>query len=237
MLSATVPAHRNEPRKTDVKHLPLAAAVTLFSAACASGAYWGLPWFQPPVRAVVAAPQAGVAPPSIDAAAGLFGGAPAGAAASALQLKGVIDAGPGGVAILAMDGKPAQAVGIGREVAPGVRVREIHQRYVLLDDGGALKRLDLPDSAIAGLALVAAAAPLSDTSAPARADAPRTPVTVARSGGPMPPPVMNPNLARTPGQVPDQIRQMQEMQQMQQMQRMHRPSGIGPAAFGAKPVG
>ncbi|WP_322405441.1 type II secretion system protein N [Massilia luteola] len=234
MLPATVPAHRNTHRKTDVKHLPLAAAVTLFSAVCASGAYWGLPWFQPPVRAVVAASRADVAPPSIDAAAGLFGGAPAGPAASAFQLKGVIDAGPEGVAILAADGKPAQAVGIGSEVGPGVRVREIHQRYVLLDDGGALKRLDLPDSAVAGLSLVAAAAP---SGAPARAAPPLTPATVARSGGPMPPPVMDPHLARTPGQAPDPIRQMQETQQMQQMQRMHRPAGVGPAAFGAKPVG
>jgi general secretion pathway protein C len=233
MLPATVPAHRNTHRKTDVKHLPLAAAITLFSAVCASGAYWGLPWFQPPVRAAVAAPRADAAPPAIDAAAGLFGGAPAGPAASAFQLKGVIAAGPEGVAILATDGKPARAVGIGREVAAGVRVKEIHRRYVLLDDGGALKRLDLPDGGIAGLALVAAAAAPFGMPAPARAEAPRAPVTAARSGGPMPPPVVDPNLARTPGQVPDPMRQMQEMQEMQ---RMRRPAGIGPAAFGARPA-
>jgi general secretion pathway protein C len=217
-----------------VKHVPLAAAVTLLCAACASAAYWGLPWFQPPVRAVAAAPQAAPAPPAIDAAAGLFGGAPAGAAASAFQLKGVIEAGPEGVAILAADGKPAQAVGVGRDVAPGVTVREIHRRYVLLDEGGTVRRLDLPDSAIAGLELVAAAAP-------ARAELPRAPVTVGRSGGPMPPPVMDPRLAGA-GQMQDPTQQAQRLQQVQQarklqeMQRMHRPAGIGPAAFGAKPA-
>jgi len=219
-----------------VKHVPLAAAVTLLCAACASAAYWGLPWFRPPVRVAAAAAQAAPAPPAIDAAAGLFGGAPAGAAASAFQLTGVIEAGPEGVAILAADGKPAQAVGVGGDVAPGVTVREIHRRYVLLDEGGTVRRLDLPDSGIAGLELVAAAAP-----APARAAPSRPPVTVARSGGPMPPPVMDPRLAGA-GQMPDPMQQAQRMQQMQQaqklqaMQRMHRPAGIGPAAFGAKPA-
>jgi general secretion pathway protein C len=216
-----------------MKHLPSIAAVTLFSAVCASGGYWGQPWFQPAQRPVAAAPRAGPPPLNIDAAAGLFGGAPAGPAVTAFQLKGVIEAGSEGVAIVAADGKPALAVGIGNEVAPGVTVREIHQRYVLLDDGGAVKRLDLPDKAIAGLEL-AAAAPAASSGAPATAA--RGPVTVARSGGAMPLPVVNPDLANTPGQTPEQAQQMQQVQQTQMLERRHRPAGIGPAAFGAKPT-
>ena len=218
-----------------MKHLPLVAAVALSSAVCASAAYWASQWFQPPPWTVAAAPQAAPAPPDVAAAGGLFGGAPAGPVATLFQLKGVIEAGPEGVAILAAEGKPAQAVGVGKEVAPGVTVTEIHQRYVLLDEGGAVKRLELPDNAIAGLQLVAAVAAtpsgMSKPAAPARA-----PPQVFQSGGAMPMPPVDPDQGKTPGHMPDQqMQMMQHMQHMEEMQRIRR-SGIGPAAAGAQPT-
>jgi general secretion pathway protein C len=211
-----------------VKHAPLAAAICLLGAACASGAYWGMQLFRPQPRAVAAAARPDP-PPAIEAAAGLFGGAPAGPATTAFQLKGVIDDGPDGVALLAVDGKPALAVGVGQAVAPGVTVTEIHLRYVLLAESGAVKRLDLPDSGVKGLELVAAA-PDSRPVAPARA-----PAAVAKSGGAMPRPVVNPHIVVAPGLTPEQTQQAQQMQQVEAM-RARRPAGVGPAAFGAKPT-
>jgi hypothetical protein len=36
---------------------------------------------------------------------------------------------------------------IGKEVVPGVLVKEVHPRYVLLSEGGVIKRVDLPSDA------------------------------------------------------------------------------------------
>lgn len=211
-----------------MKHLPFVVAFLSFGAACASGAYWGMQLFRPQPRSVVAAARPAPPSPSIEAAAGLFGGAPLGPAATAFQLKGVIDAGPDGVAIVAADGKPALTVGVGKPVAPGVTVMEIHSSYVLLSENGTVRRLDLPERGSAGIELVAAAP--APAAAPARAR-----VTVARSGAAMPAPVVDPALVATPGLAPEQVQQMQQLRAMEAM-RGRRPAGIGPAAFGAKPA-
>ena len=49
------------------------------------------------------------------------------------------------VAILAVDGKPAQAVRVNAEVAPGVKVSEVQSNYVLLSEKGGIRRIDLPE--------------------------------------------------------------------------------------------
>lgn len=217
-----------------MKHLPLVAAGSLFVAVCGSAAYWGMQWFQAPAQPVVAAPTAAPPPLGIEAAAGLFGGPPAGAAVAAtFQLKGVIDDGPEGVAILVADGKPPVAVGVNQEAGPGVTVQEIHLTYVMLNERGTVKRLDLPLSAIAGLEIVAAA-PDDKFDASARPVPPRVPVmAVAKSGGPMPPPLVNPDIVTTPGQLPPQFQGLpaEEIERA----RRNRPAGVGPAAWGAKP--
>ena len=217
-----------------MRHLPLVAASSLFVAVCGSAAYWGMQWFQPPARAVAAAPKAPPPPLNIDAAAGLFGGTPPGAAvATTFQLKGVIDDGPEGVAILAAEGKPPVAVGVNQEAAPGVTVQEIHLTYVMLNDGGNVKRLDLPLSAIAGLEIVAAA-PADKFDAPGRPVTPRMPATtVAKSGGAMPPPVVNSNIVTAPGELPPQLQGVPV--EVTESIRRSRPSGIGPGAWGPQP--
>ena len=101
----------------------------------------------------MAAPApAAVAEVRMDSAAGLFGGRPVAAAvASNYQLKGVEVAANGreSVAILSADGKPAQAVGMYVEWQPGVMVKEVHPQYILLSEGGVVKRVALPDAATA----------------------------------------------------------------------------------------
>mgnify|MGYP005809922737 CR=1 FL=1 len=210
-----------------MKHLPLVAACVMFVAAGASSAYWGMQWFRPAERPAAAAPKAAPPPLNIEAAAGLFGGQPV-AAGATFQLKGVIDDGPDGVAIVAADGKPPLALGVGQEAAPGVTVREIHRTYVMLNEGGAVRRLDLPSNAIASLQIVAAASD-DRSDAPGRQFAP----PVAKSGGAMPPPVANPDAVAAPGEPPPQLRGIPP--EVTERLRASRPSGVGPGAWGPHP--
>lgn len=141
-----------------MKRLPVLVSFVLFIALCASIAYWGLQLFKPSVRPMAAPPAPPMAEPRLDLAASLFGGRKtAVAVASNYALKGVVVArNPNeSVALLATDGKPAQALGIGQEVVRGVTVQEVHSGYVLLSEGGALKRVPLPENVppqVSGLA-------------------------------------------------------------------------------------
>jgi len=132
-----------------MKRLPSIANFILFIAVCISAAYWAMQLFKPPLRTVAAPPQTVQTAPRLDAAAVLFGSRPAIAVASNFQLKGVVVAGNAAesVAILAVGDKPAQAVRANSEVAPGVKVKEVHPRYVLLSEGGVVKRVELPGDA------------------------------------------------------------------------------------------
>jgi general secretion pathway protein C len=161
-----------------MKRWPLVASFVLFIALCASLAYWAMQFFKPPVRPVAAPPASVQAPPNIDAAATLFGGKGNTALASNFQLKGVIMAGNAAdsVAIIAADGKPAQAVRANAEVLPGVKITEVNRSYVLLMDNGVEKRVELPEDAKLASG-IGSAAPVATTSLPSR-PAPAMPATV-----------------------------------------------------------
>jgi general secretion pathway protein C len=226
-----------------VKHLPLTAALILISAVLGSAAYWGSALFRPQAAPVAVAPHTAPAPPDIAAAAGLFGGTPAAITTIAFKLKGVIEDGPEGVAILVEAGKPALALGIGQQAAPGVTVTEIHQRYVMLDMSGKPTRLDLPDSVTTGLELVAAA-PAAST-APTNPVNPANPLNPASQGAPATPtpspnaPLLAANAgqvtspanpsprAAAPGLTNDQLRQQYEERRRQEMEQFERARRAG----------
>ena len=133
-----------------MKRWPLVASFLLFILLCASIAYWALQLFKPPLRPVAAPPAAAPAEIRPEAAAALLGGG-GGRPDSAgnYQLTGVIFSGTpaDSVAILSIEGKPAQAIRAGSEVVPGVTVKEVHPAYVLLADNGATRRVELPEEA------------------------------------------------------------------------------------------
>lgn len=136
-----------------MKRWPLLVSFVLFIALCVSATYWGLQFYKPPARAVAAPPPAVAAPPDPRAAVVLFGGRQGPVAvATNYQLRGVVASGTNGesVAILAADGKPPEAIRANREIQPGVIVKEVHPRYVLLQDNGVIKRVELPDDAKGG---------------------------------------------------------------------------------------
>lgn len=124
----------------------LLLSFVLFIALCASIAYWVLQLYDPPLRPVAAPSQQQFAAPRLEAAAAVFGGQAAAPTATNFQLRGVIVSGTPreSVAIIAVEGKPPQAFRANSEVAPGVTVQEVHRDHVLLSDGGALKRVELP---------------------------------------------------------------------------------------------
>ena len=124
------------------KRLPLLLSLLALILLAVSIAYWVLQLYKPEQRPLAAPPVASVPEPSPDAAATLFGGQPT-QVISNFQLTGVISAGADSAVILVADGQPAKAVRIGREIAPGVTVSEVHRRYVMLSDGGVLKRVEL----------------------------------------------------------------------------------------------
>jgi general secretion pathway protein C len=126
-----------------MKRLPILLTLFALAALSASIAYWVLQLYQPVQRPLASAAAPSPPPPAIDAAATLFGGQAAAALASNYQLTGVVAAGRESVAIIVADGGAPKALKLGREIAAGVTVKEVHPRYVVLSDGGVPKRIEL----------------------------------------------------------------------------------------------
>jgi len=140
------------------KRLPLLLSLLGVILLAASLAYWILQLYQPPQRPIAAVPHNSVPDPSIDAAATLFGGQIATASATNYQLTGIVSAGRESVAIIVAEGSPPKALVVGKELVPGITLAEVHARYVMLSDGGVMKRLDLaadtkPAAAMGGAAV------------------------------------------------------------------------------------
>ncbi len=131
------------------KRLPMITSFVLFIALCISAAYWAMQLYKPAARPVAALPMADLPAPNPESAASLFGGHSTAVVASNFQLKGVVMASnpEESVAILAANGKPAQAIRTNAEVVPGVTVKEVQRDHVLLSEGGMIKRVDLPQDA------------------------------------------------------------------------------------------
>ena len=132
-----------------MKRIPIITSFILFITLCASTAYWAMQFFKPTQRTVTAPPPIVQSEPQPDAAAMLFGSSSTSAVASNIQLKGVIvsDNPSESVAILLVNGKPAQSIRINAEIVPGIIVKEVHHNYVLLLENAVLKRVELPKTA------------------------------------------------------------------------------------------
>lgn len=133
-----------------MKRISLITSFVLFIVLCATFSYWVMQFIQPPVRRINA-PQLAKPVASAEAVAGLFGGALA--QNSSYQLKGYVRANPmnQSEAIIAVDGKAAQAVTVDTEVSPGVKLTEVHPTYVMLLDNGVSKRIELPQNSKASM--------------------------------------------------------------------------------------
>lgn len=139
-----------------MKRWPYLVSFLLFIALCASAAYWVIQFMRPPARPVALPPPAAQsATPRAETAASLFGGqGEAAASTSNYQLKGVVMAGKlaDSVVILSSDGKPAQAFRAGNEIAPGISIKEVHPRYIVMSEKGVTRRIELPKESRADVA-------------------------------------------------------------------------------------
>lgn len=202
-----------------MKRLPLLLSFFAVIVLAASLAYWALQLYRPQQRPLAAAPPAAMPEPSVDAAASLFGGQAA-ALATNYQLTGVIAAGRDSAAILVAEGKPPQALKVGKELAPGVSIKEVHPRYVMLSEGGVLKRVDIATDSKAGLGMSSpgAAAPQPEPPPPMQSPAPEAapptapaatpPMLTTSEAAPPPatPPAGTPAAAAPPVQMPAPVR-------------------------------
>jgi general secretion pathway protein C len=178
------------------KRLPL--LLTLFGVIllAASLAYWILQLYQPPQRPIAAVPRTAMPDPPVDAAATLFGGQVATASATSYQLTGIVSAGRESVAIIVAEGSPPKALRVGKELVPGITLAEVHARYVMLSDGGVMKRLDLAVD-------TKPAAPMGGPGGNPGSAAAAMPASLP-AGAPTPEPPMS------PGAIPQQPQQNQE---------------------------
>lgn len=113
-------------------------------------AYWTWAWFAPRAepRVEAAAVQSG----SVAAAKALFGNVPrsentAAPTGIAIKLLGVVAASGGrsGYAVVQLEGKEILAVHEGKNIAPGIRLAEVHPDHVILERGGVRETLAWPE--------------------------------------------------------------------------------------------
>lgn len=200
-----------------MKRMPLLLTLLTLVALSASIAYWVLQLYKPEQRPLAAAPVAELPEPAVDAAATLFGGQAMTAVASNYQLTGVIAAGRNSVAILVADGQPAKAFPVGKELSAGVVVKEVHPRYVMLSEGGVLKRIDLAVDV----------KPPADMAAPLPMDAPAPPA-YPQQGQPMPQQQPMPAPAPAAPQLTPEQQQEQQQEQQEQNEPPQGPEGEPP---------
>jgi general secretion pathway protein C len=123
-------------------HLATLAALVLLAVVLA---YWTWVWLAPPP-----APRAPAAMQSAErasAAGSLFGAATQGAGGAAIRLMGVVAAAAEqrGHAVLQLDGKQSVAVLQGEDVAPGLRLAEVHVDHIVLERNGVRETLAWPE--------------------------------------------------------------------------------------------
>lgn len=119
----------------------------IWAAVLGCAVAWGLPLFTRATPVPAGASLAAPAPPAGGSLVRLLGQPPAApvveapvvAAASRFQLVGVVARrgadGGGGLALIAVDGKPAKPVRVGREVEPGLKLLTVAHRQVELGAG------------------------------------------------------------------------------------------------------
>jgi general secretion pathway protein C len=149
-----------------MKRLPLIISFLMFILLCMSLSYWGMQMFKPKVRPVSAPQNTSTFEQLVGQWGSVFGRSPiAQMAASNYQLKGLVVAphAQDSVAIVSADGKPEQALAIGRELSPGVKLLVVRPTHIIVSESGVDKRIDLPKSSVvtSGISVFPAPSPIA----------------------------------------------------------------------------
>ena len=145
---------------------PTLATFVAWALAAACGVFWGLKLSTPnETPAIASAPASGATPPSAEAIAAVMGArlnqnatnseAPAPvatAASSRFSLQGVLQQGGGGVAVIAVEGKPPKHFRVGAVVDDGYVLQAVGKRSAQLGSARARRGLARREGRCAGRA-------------------------------------------------------------------------------------
>ncbi len=139
------------PSAGGARWAPRLLSVLLFALLCAIVAYWALRLLEPPVRIAPSGSLAAAeAVGSLGPAQTLFGRAGtsdapvARALASNFKVLGVIADTERGAAIISIDGRPAEAYGVGMQIDDNHKLKAVSAREVVILRGGEEIRVDAP---------------------------------------------------------------------------------------------
>lgn len=126
--------------------LPVIVSFLLVLALAATFGYWIPQWAAPPPRAVSAPPKGERIVTPVSAAASLFGAHSLQTSMLNVQLRGVVHSGRSSdsLAIIVVEGKPARTLRVNSEIVPGVKVKQILSKTVVVSEQGAERELSLP---------------------------------------------------------------------------------------------
>ncbi len=128
------------------ERLPDAVSFVFFICVWVSLSFWLRLWLLPALPPEPTFTVAEKSIPPISSAANLFGGSQQASALASVQLNGVIRSvrPQESIVIIAAEGGPPRALRLHAEVMPGIVVKEINSRSVILSGKGAERELALP---------------------------------------------------------------------------------------------
>ncbi len=182
-------------------------------------AYWLVQVLAPrPAIAPIASIGDASAPSNLEPATKLFGSA-SGIVVDTpqqtnIQVHGVAEAGPNGVVILSIDGRPGVPYAVNETIADGTMVKSVGLDKVVIEQRGRLIELKAPQRASQEVLSSGVGKPRAPS------EASTAPPVSARPAPPPPPPAppQQPQAPQSP-QVEETLRQQQMLMQQQQLQQ------------------
>ena len=126
--------------------LPNTVSFLFFIGVWVSLSFWLQQWLSPPVQPMQLFPMAEQSIPPLSSAANLFGGSEQSSMLANVQLNGVIrsNSSKDSIVIIATDGGPSRALRLNSEIMPGIVVKSINARSVILSGNGTQREITLP---------------------------------------------------------------------------------------------
>ena len=128
------------------ERLPNTVSFLFFIGVWVSLSFWLQQWLSPPVQPMQLFPMAEQIIPPLSSAANLFGGSEQSSMLANVQLNGVIrsNSSKDSIVIIATDGGPSRALRLNSEIMPGIVVKSINARSVILSGNGTEREITLP---------------------------------------------------------------------------------------------
>ena len=128
------------------ERLPNTLSFLFFIGVWVSLSFWLQQWLSPPVQPMQLFPMAEQSIPPLSSAANLFGGSEQSSMLANVQLNGVIrsNSSKDSIVIIATDGGPSRALRLNSEIMPGIVVKSINARSVILSGNGTEREITLP---------------------------------------------------------------------------------------------